>query len=74
MLEMCRRSPLKPSTVADNASNINISFQMAFHQDAWGEKADFAWDTSNEHDKWSHREPRTNLKSTDSKYDNNCLV
>lgn len=71
---MGRRSSLKPITVAHNASNSIISFQMAHHQAAWGEKTVFAWDVSNEHGKWLHREPRTSLKPTDSKYENKCLT
>ena len=70
MLEMDRKSSLKPITVAHNASNSNVFFQMAYQQGAWLEKAVFASDVSNEHMKWLHREPRTNLKPTDSKYEN----
>ena len=46
---------------------------MSYHQAAWGEKADIAWDTSNECRKWLHREPVTSLKPNDSKYENQCL-
>lgn len=38
MLQMGRWSPLKPRTAAHNASDSNISFQMAYHQAAWGKK------------------------------------
>lgn len=67
---MDRKSSLKPIAVAHNASNSNVFFQMAYRQAAWLEKTVFAWDVSTEHVKWLHREPRANLKPTDSKYEN----
>lgn len=49
MLEMDRKSSLKPIAVAHNASNSNVFFQMAYRQAAWLEKTVFAWDVSTEH-------------------------